>query len=62
MCNKRYTYFIFCLLFVLLNSCSEYQKVLKSKDYEYKYSSALKFFDEKKYAKAQTLFEDVIYM
>ena len=59
MCNKRYTYFIFCLLFVLLNSCSEYQKVLKSKDYEYKYSSALKYFDEKKYAKAQTLFEDV---
>ena len=44
---------------VLLVSCSGYNKLLKSSDYEQKYRVGLKYYDEGKYYKAQTLFEDV---
>ncbi len=55
---KRYHYI---LLFVLLalSSCGEYQKVLKSKDVDYKYDMALQYFSAKEYVKAQTLLDDV---
>ncbi|MCQ2345296.1 MAG: outer membrane protein assembly factor BamD [Paludibacteraceae bacterium] len=44
---------------LLLGSCGEYQKLLKSSDPDLKYESALAFFNDGKYAKALTLFEDV---
>lgn len=44
---------------VLLTGCSEYQKLLKSSDPELKYTRATEYFNNKQYAKAQTLFEDV---
>ena len=50
------------LLFVVvsLHSCtSKFTKVLKSNDYEYKYKMAEKYYAEKKYTNAQTLFEDL---
>ncbi len=55
------------VLFVLLvalsfASCSEYNKLLKSTDYELKYEYAKKYFEEKKYTKAYTLLEDVVTM
>ena len=36
---------------LLCASCGEYNKLLKSTDYELKYSYAKKYFNEKKYAK-----------
>jgi outer membrane protein assembly factor BamD len=51
------------LLFVLLGlnlvSCSEYQKLLKSTDYELKWTKANEFYDQKKYSKAITLLEEL---
>lgn len=44
---------------ILFVSCSEYQKLLKSPDAELKYERAVEYFDQKKYNKALTLFEDV---
>ena len=41
-------------------SCGEYNKVLKSTDYELKYSYAKKYFNNKKWTKAATLLEEVV--
>ena len=47
------------LLMMVLTSCGDYQKLLKSRDPEEKYQAALKYFDQKQYVKAQTLLDDV---
>ena len=47
--------FVFALL---LGSCGEYQRVLKSNDYNYKFEYAKKAFEEKRYVQAATLFKD----
>lgn len=41
-------------------SCGEYNKILKSKDYELKYTYAKKYFDEKKYGRSIALLEELI--
>ena len=52
---------IFSLLcaVALLCSCGEYNKALKSTDYDYKFEFAKKAFENKKYAQTYTLLEDV---
>lgn len=42
-----------------LNSCNEYQKVLKNEDVKAKYDMAQKFYDEKDYKRANRLFEQI---
>lgn len=51
----------YILLFftILITSCSEYQKLLKTADPELKYDSAVEYYNQKKYSKALTLFEDI---
>jgi outer membrane protein assembly factor BamD len=44
----------------LSTACGEYNKVLKSTDYELKYSYAKKYFNEKKYVKAISLLDEVV--
>lgn len=44
----------------LFTSCGEYNKVLKSTDYEYKYEAAKSYFGKGQYAKAATLLEEVV--
>lgn len=51
--------FYIVLMMVLLTSCGEYQKLLKSRDPEVKYQAALQYFNNKQYVKAQTLLDDV---
>lgn len=46
-------------LMLLLSGCSDYQKLLKSTDPDLKYEKAIEYFNQKKYVKAQTLFDDV---
>ncbi len=45
---------------VALTSCGEYNKVLKSTDYNYKYAYAKKAFELKKYTQAYTILQDLI--
>ncbi len=47
------------ILAILLSACTEYQKVLKSTNSEFKYDKAVDYYSNKKYTKAITLFEDV---
>ena len=49
---------IVCAL--LLVSCGEYNKMLKSTDYELKYDYAKKAFERKKYMQAATLLEELV--
>ncbi|MBL4577213.1 MAG: outer membrane protein assembly factor BamD [Flavobacteriales bacterium] len=41
-------------------SCSQYQKVLKSDDLDFKYNQATKYYEEGEYFKALTLYEELI--
>ena len=50
------------LLGFVCSACGEYNKILKSTDYELKYSYAKKYFNNKKYTKAATLLEDVVHI
>ena len=48
------------ILGLMCSACGEYNKILKSTDYELKYSYAKKYFNQKKYSKAATLLEEVV--
>lgn len=45
---------------LLLGSCGEYNKVLKSRDVDYKFAYAKKAYDQKKYLQAVTILNDII--
>ncbi|HLW06402.1 MAG TPA: CDC27 family protein, partial [Marinilabiliaceae bacterium] len=45
---------------LLFSSCSEYQKLLKSKDYDLKYEKALVYYEKGDYTRASTLFSELI--
>lgn len=49
---------LLCTLAALC-SCGGYNQILKSRDSELKYRTALEYFDQKKYQKAANLFSDV---
>jgi outer membrane protein assembly factor BamD len=55
---KKYFYF---LLIVVLTSCGEYQKLLKSTDAELKYTKAVEYFEKGDFMRAQTLFDEVAF-
>ena len=48
------------LAVVILTSCGEYNKLMKSTDYEYKYEAAKVYFADGKYTKASTLLMELI--
>lgn len=45
---------------LLLSSCGEYNKLLKSTDYEYKYEAAKNYFGKGQYNRAATLLNELI--
>jgi outer membrane protein assembly factor BamD len=47
-------------MIVLFSACGEYSKLLKSTDYEVKYSYAKKYFNAKQYTKSATLLEELV--
>lgn len=48
---------LFALLIICLGSCGEYNKVLKSTDYQYRFDYAKKAYEQRKYMQAITLLE-----
>ena len=52
--------FFLMMTVVLLSSCGEYNKILKSTDYELKYSYAKKYFNEKKFQRSATLLDELV--
>jgi len=51
---------IWLLATLLLCSCNNYNKVLKSADYEYKYEAAKEYYTSGQYTKALTILEELI--
>lgn len=47
------------LISFILASCGEYQKVLKSEDYNYKYTKAISYYEEGDYNRAMPLFNEL---
>lgn len=56
--NRNRIFFIL-LTIVLLASCSGYDKILKSRDYPYKYKMAMKYYEEQDHYRYTTLFEQL---
>jgi outer membrane protein assembly factor BamD len=56
---KKVVYLLLMMTF-LLSSCGEYNKILKSTDYELKYSYAKKYFNEKKYSRSASLLDELV--
>lgn len=48
------------LVALVLSSCGEYNKILKSTDYEYKYEAAKNYFAKGQYSKSATLLNELI--
>lgn len=53
-----YKNILYLLLILVLSGCSEYQKALKSTDYNYKFDYAKRAFEEGKYVQASTLLSE----
>jgi len=53
--NLLFILFLFCFC-----SCSKYQKLLKSDNFDIKYETAVDFFNDEKYSRSLTLFEDIL--
>lgn len=47
-------------MLLLLFSCSDYQQVLKGADYDAKWNTAIKLYENKQYSKALPLFEELL--
>ncbi len=47
------------LITLVFTSCGEYQKVLKSDDYNYKYEKAVSYYEEEQYNRAMPLFNEL---
>lgn len=54
----RYSIYIGLVCFIFV-SCSDYQKIVKSDDYQEKFKSANEFFDDAKYNKSIVLYEQI---
>ena len=50
---------VFLLVLTVLSSCSEYQKLLKSGDYDAMYKKAIEYYNEGDYMRASSIFEGV---
>lgn len=53
-------YAILILALVLSSGCSEYNKVLKSTDIDYKYTKAVEYFNKEQYYRSLPLLEELI--
>jgi len=48
------------LFTIVLSSCSDYNKVVKSTDYEFKYKKAVEYYEDGEYVRSGTLFRELV--
>ena len=62
-CNiKHKKHLLFLSIVLLLFSCGEYLKVLKSSDVDYKYKKAIEYYEKEDFARAMPLFRELTTM
>jgi len=59
---KQTTFLAITILLLALSSCSKYNKLLKSRDVDKKYTAANEYYEKEDYARAMTLYEHVLPM
>lgn len=57
---KKTALFLFALVLIGLASCNKYNRLLKSSDFELKYTKAVEYYGKKNYVKALPLFEELM--
>ncbi|MDD4215780.1 MAG: outer membrane protein assembly factor BamD [Bacteroidales bacterium] len=57
--NNRIYYLVFALIILVTTSCSEYQKLVKSSNYELKFEKAVEYYENEDYYKSQSLLEEL---
>jgi outer membrane protein assembly factor BamD len=45
---------------ILLSSCGDYNKIVKSTDYEFKYKKSIEYYEDGEYVRAATLLKDLL--
>ena len=60
MFKIKYIIFVLLLSVFFVTGCSEFQKVLKSSDYNLKYEKALEYYNDEDYYRAQSLLEEIV--
>ena len=61
MLMKMRNFTVLAIVFLLIfSSCSDYSKIVKSTDYEFKYKKGLEYYESKDYVKSSTLFKELI--
>lgn len=58
--NRVQILLIFVVTAVLLSACGEYEKILKSRDYAFKYKKAMEYYEAEEFVKAGTLLDQVV--
>lgn len=56
----RFRFYIILVIVVLASSCGEYEKLLKSTDYELKKTKAIEYYNEGKYVKTTELLRQIL--
>ncbi len=60
MIKKISQLLILSIGFAFMTSCSGYQKVLKSTDYNFKYEKAVEYYEKGDFYRAQSIFEELV--
>ncbi|WP_346857604.1 outer membrane protein assembly factor BamD [uncultured Draconibacterium sp.] len=50
----------FVLILLVLSSCGDYNKIVKSTDYEFKYKKAVEYYEDGEYVRSGTLFKELV--
>lgn len=57
--KNKLTYIVLAM-WLLVSSCSDFRKIMKSSDWQEKYNAALKYYKEKDYYRSTVLLEDIL--
>ena len=60
MLMKVRIFVIGLLVLAGVSSCGDFNKIVKSTDYEFKHKKAIEFFEQGDYVKAGTLFQELV--
>lgn len=59
MTHSKWNLYLLFIVVIFLGACSGFEKILKSKDYEFKYKKALEYYEKKDHYRYITLFEQL---
>jgi outer membrane protein assembly factor BamD len=60
MFMKTRIFTISFIVVLMVSACGDYNKILKSTDYEFKYKKAVEYYEEGEFVRAGTLFQELV--